>query len=351
MEIILINNKINFMSSKTFWSIDAPYITEFIAFKRSLGYKYEAQEGILLRLRILLNFDKFLLKQPKNFIGLSKEITDNWAEKRDGECELSRYGRVICISQFSSYLRNRGIKSYIPQLPKYPESTFIPHIYSYDEMATLFKACDSLRLRKRDMSSSLFVMPCLLRMLYATGIRVGEALSLQNCDVDLNDKCLILRGTKNRKDRLVPFTDTLTDVCKDYLKYKNKLPIINIDGDDHPFFVTLNGSRCKRDSVYKWFRKTLNRAGIPFTGNRRGPRVHDVRHSFSCHSFVKLADEGMDLYCSWPYLSAYLGHQSLEATEQYVRLTAQLYPELLKDADRLYVNILPNINNNQNQIL
>jgi integrase len=176
-------------------------------------------------------------------------------------------------------------------------------------------------------------------------------LSLQNGDVDLNDRCLILRGTKNGKDRLVPFTDTLADVCKNYLKRKNNLPIINIDSDDHPFFVTLNGSRCKRDSVYKWFRKTLDRAGIPFTGNRRGPRVHDVRHSFSCHSFVKLADDGMDLYCSWPYLSAYLGHQSLEATEQYVRLTAQLYPELLKDADRLYVNILPNINNNQNQIL
>jgi len=74
-----------------------------------------------------------------------------------------------------------------------------------------------------------------------------------------------------------------------------------------------------------------------------------VRHSFACHSFVKLADDGLDLYCSWPYLSAYLGRQSLEATEQYVRLTAQLYPELLKDADRLYVDILPNINNKQNQ--
>jgi len=333
------------MSNKTFWSIEASNITEFIAFKRSLGYKYETQESILL------NFDKFLLEQNKNCIGLSKEIADKWAEKRNGECELSRYGRLICISQFSSYLRNRGIKSYIPQLPKYPESTFIPHIYSYDEMAAMFKACDGLRLKKRDMSSSLFVMPCLLRMLYATGIRVGEALFLKNKDININDKCLTLRETKNGKERLVPFTDTLADVCKDYLQHRNKLPILNIDNGDYPFFVTLNGSCCRRDTVYTWFRKILDRAAIPFTGNRHGPRVHDVRHSFACHSFVKLSDNEMDLYCSWPYLSTYLGHQSLEATEQYVRLTAQLYPELLKDADRLYADILPNINDQQNQKL
>ncbi len=74
-----------------------------------------------------------------------------------------------------------------------------------------------------------------------------------------------------------------------------------------------------------------------------------LRHSFSCHSFVKLSDEGMDLYCSWPYLSTYLGHQSLKATEQYVRLTAQTYPELLKDTDRLYVDVFPDINNDNSK--
>ena len=342
---IIFINKINFMSNKIFWSIDAPYLTEFISFKRSLGYKYSEQE------RILSNFDKFILKQDEPCIGLSKELSDKWAERCNNESELTRYARMICVSQFSSYLRNRGIKSYIPQLPKYPESTFIPYIYSYDEMTAMFKACDSLRLRNRSMSSPLFVMPCLLRMLYSTGIRIGEALFLKNRDVNINVKCLTLKETKNGKDRLVPFMDTLAAVCKDYLHHRNKLPIIGIDNEDSPFFVSLNGASCNYSTVSKWFRKILDRAGIPFTGNRHGPRAHDVRHSFACHSFVKLADDGVDIYCSWPYLSTYLGHQSLEATEQYVRLTAQLYPELLEDADRLYANILPNINDKQNQIL
>lgn len=326
---------------KKFESIVGPYLTEFIAFKRSLGYKYDEQE------KVLSNFDRFVLQQDQTYTGLTKQLADKWGEKRVNESDLSRYGRVVCLCQFSEYLRNCGVQSYLPQLPKYPDCTFIPYIYSYDEIAAMFKACDNLRAKKKDMSSSLFAMPCLLRILYATGIRIGEALVLKNKDVNINDKCLTLRETKSGKDRLVPFTDSLKSVCTHYLQHRDKLPVIGITNADNPFFVSLNGSCCKRDTVYHWFRKILDHAGIPFTGNRHGPRVHDVRHSFACHSFVKLSDNGMNLYCSWPYLSTFLGHQSLESTEQYVRLTAQLYPELLKDCDSLYVNILPGITDPQ----
>jgi len=327
------------MNNRDFWSIYAPHLTDFIDLKRSLGFKYKEGESILS------SFDKFIIEQGETKIGLSKELADKWSKISNNEMEITRYRKVLYISQFSSYLRGREIKSYIPQLPKYPDSTFIPHIFSYDEMDALFKACDNLKLRNRNMESSIFVMPCLLRMLYATGIRIGEALSLKNKDVNLTDKYLILRRSKNGKEGLVPFTDTLVNVCQDYLGHRNKLPIIGIEAKENPFFVKLNGECCKHSTIYKWYRKILNLSGIPFTGNKHGPRVHDIRHSFACHSFVKLSDEGMDLYCSWPYLSAYLGHQSLESTEQYIRLTAQMYPELLKDADRLYVNVIPDNKN------
>jgi integrase/recombinase XerD len=332
------------MNNKAFWSIYASNITDFVALKRSLGFKYKVSEGILSL------FDRFVIEQGETTIGLTKELADKWSVRTNNESQLTRYGKVVCISQFSSYLRSLGLKSYIPQLPKYPDSTFIPHIFSYDEMNALFKASDSLRLRLRDMGTSMFVMPCILRMLYATGIRVGEALSLKNRDINLIDKLLVIKEAKNGKERLVPFTDTLAKVCQDYLERRNNLPIIEIDKGDNPFFVTLNGGCCSHSAIYRWFRKILELSEIPFAGNRQGPRVHDIRHSFACHSFVKLSDEGMDLYCSWPYLSTYLGHQSLESTERYVRLTAQMYPELLKNGDRLYVDVLPDIyNDNSNE--
>ncbi len=326
------------MHKVNFWSCYAGHIADFISLKRSLGFKYNEEE------RVLSLFDRFVTEQGETTIGLSNELADKWSVKMNDESDLTRYGKVLCISQFSSYLRSIGIKSYIPQLPKYPDSNFIPHIFTYKEMNALFNACDILTLRIKDMGSSIFAMPCLVRMLYATGIRIGEALSLKNRDVNLAGKYLILKEVKNGHERLVPFNDTLANVCQDYLAYRNRLPVVDIGKDDHPFFVTLNGNYCKHSSIYRWFRKFLKEAGIPFAGNRKGPRVHDIRHTFACHSFVKLSDEGLDLYCSWPYLSTYLGHKSLESTEQYVRLTAQIYPDILKGADRIYVDILPENN-------
>ena len=65
------------------------------------------------------------------------------------------------------------------------------------------------------MRSSFFIMPSLLRMLYGTGIRIGEALSLLNEDINLEEEYFILRDTKNGKDRIVPFSTSLAEVLKD----------------------------------------------------------------------------------------------------------------------------------------
>lgn len=325
------------MNSKSFWSVFAPHISGFIGLKRSLGYKYKEEE------RMLFTFDQFILGQGYTSIELTKEISDKWAERRHNEAELTIYSKVKVVKQFAEYLRDIGVKTYVPQLPKYPDSNFIPYIYSQEEINAMFRACDSLKMRCRNVYSCLLIMPCLLRLLYGTGIRISEALFLKNKDVNITGKCLALRDTKNGKDRLVPISASLTAVCTDYLEHRDQLPIAGLERENQPFFVSLNGGVCKHAAVYSWFRKVLFLAGIPFTGNRKGPRIHDLRHSFACHSFVKLSDEGVDLYCSWPYLSAYLGHQSLESTEQYIRLTSQMYPELLKDTDGLYVDILPDI--------
>ena len=325
------------MNSKSFWSVFAPHIIDFIDLKRSLGYKYKEEA------RILYTFDKFILDQDYKILGLTKEISDKWANRCHNEAELTIYSKVKVVKQFAEYLRDQGIKTYVPQLPKYPGNTFVPYIFSREEINAIFLACDNLRMRNRNVYSCLLIMPCLLRLLYGTGIRINEALSLKNKDINISGRYLTLKDTKNGKDRLVPMSDSLTAVFKDYLEHRNKLPLSGLERENGPFFVSLNGGFCKHSAVHRWFRKVLVLAGIPFTGNRKGPRIHDIRHTFACHSFLKLSDEGVDLYCSWPYLSTYLGHQSLEATEQYIRLTSQMYPELLKNTDGLYVDVLPDI--------
>jgi len=325
------------MSSKSFWSVFAPHLSDFIGLKRSLGYKYKEEE------RVLYKFDQFILDQGHTSLVLTKEISDKWANKRHNEADLTIYSKVMVVKQFTEYLRDQGIKIYVPQLPKYPGCTFIPYIYSHDEINAIFRACDRLKIKCRNVNSSLLIMPCLLRLLYGTGIRISEALSIMNRDINICGRYLTLKDTKNGKDRLVPMSDSLVAVCKDYLKHRNKLPVSGLKRENGPFFISMNGGVCKLDAVHRWFRKVLEMAGIPFTGNRKGPRIHDIRHTFACHSFLKLSHEGVNLYCSWPYLSTYLGHQSLESTEQYIRLTSQMYPELLRETNGLYVDILPDI--------
>lgn len=314
-----------------FHSVFEKHLSDFISMKRNLGYKYEVEEKTLLR------FDRFACEQDINEPVVTKSTYDKWLAISPYESELSTYLRAVCLSQFLSHCQNLGLKMYRIELPKYPGSNFIPYIYTFDGIRRIFKACDGLRLQVWNSFSPILSIPCLIRMLYATGIRIGEAITLLEKHVDLDNNCILLEKTKNGRSRLIPINASLAAVCREYLDHKHRLLDFK-QWTETPFFTSIAGEGLKRGTVEKWFCKILKKAGIPSQGARKGPRLHDIRHTFACHSFVHLAEEGVDLYCSWPYLAAYLGHRSLESTERYVRLTASLYPSLLKDGHTMYMD-------------
>jgi len=191
------------------------------------------------------------------------------------------------------------------------------------------------------MSTIQFIIPAVVRLLYGTGLRISEAISLKNRDVDLQTSVIRIRKSKNGEERLTPLSDTLADVLTQYLNYRNQLPLSHIRDDNNFFFVSPNGTYCRAASVYKWFRKILSKSSIVFQGDHKGPRVHDLRHTFAVHSLEKMARTGMDFFCSLPLLSTYLGHKSLGATEQYVRLTSEMYPDLIKDQKNIGIRVFP----------
>jgi integrase len=208
-------------------------------------------------------------------------------------------------------------------------------------MTAIFNAADSLVAPRRIMNSLIFIVPALIRLLYGTGLRVGEALSLQNKDVNLIGNFIIIKDSKNSQQRMIPISESLAVVCRDYINHRGELPILQTN--ESPFFISLNGSACLPHTFYRYFRLVLKSAEIPYIGNNHGPRVHDLRHSFAVASLAKMAESGIDLYTSLPVLSTYLGHQSLSSTNTYVRLTAEMYPGLLKDVDMVCLNVFPNV--------
>jgi len=188
------------------------------------------------------------------------------------------------------------------------------------------------------MDTAIIILPALFRLLYGTGLRIGETLALKNKDINLDDNYLVVLDSKNGKERMIPISASLSKVLKEYVKYRNLMPLPI--SNENRFFITLSGYGCNRNHVRKWFRKILWSAGISL--DNYGPRLHDLRHTFSVHTLAMMTESGTDLYCSLPILSAYLGHQSLEATNGYVRLTSDMYPGLLKDVDLICLNVFPN---------
>lgn len=322
------------MNKYKFWGIYAPYIRQFIDLKRGLGFKYITEEYIYRR------FDQFTIDRGETEVGISKELADKWCERWNNESDSYRFHRCVCICQLSSYLCKLGIRSYIPQIPR-NKSTFIPYIFSKKEMTAIFNAADALVIPNRIMNSIIFIVPALIRLLYGTGIRVGEALSLQNKDVNLIENYIVIKDSKNRKQRMIPISKSLSAICQDYINHRRKLPVPQ--ADNSPFFISLNGSVCLQHTFYRYFRIVLKAAGIPYIGNGYGPRIHDIRHTSACHALAKMAESGVDLYTSLPVLSTYLGHNSLNSTNGYVRLTAAMYPGLLKDVDMICLNVFPNV--------
>jgi integrase len=328
------NDKFNYSS------VYAPYFKQFIATKQALGYVSLRTEWVFLEL------DKFFLGSNVTTLGITRELVDQWRATRINDASATIYTKYSILSQFCRFMCKIGYDSFIPRMPvNTAKNSFTPYIFSNQEMTAIFSACDNLRLYDKHMSTIQFIIPAVIRLLYGTGLRISEALFLKNKDVDLKKRSILIRKSKNGEERLAPLSGTLAEVLEQYLHYRNQMPVPHISDVNGFFFVSPNGTYCRPGSVYKWFKKVLSESGIPYQGDHKGPRVHDLRHTFAVHSLVKMAKSEMDLYYSLPLLSTFLGHKSLGATDHYVRLTTEMYPELLKMQKGISTYVFPKSNN------
>ncbi len=291
-------------------------IENFIDFKRCENYKYNDEE------RVLWSFNHHLSKYNLEKPVLSEGLIKEWCDQRFNESRKSLSNRVGTIRQFMIYLYNRGYDVYIPDTIKNAHNkTFIPYIFSQDEISRIFKTIDNLLPGRQ--SNSDIVYPILFRVLYGCGLRITEALELKIEDIDIEKGTLIIKHAKFDKKRIVPMSDSLTRICQEYFESFLK----GVDKSEF-FFRKKYGGKRKRKTVSDMFRKILWKSGIPYLGKGKGPRLHDLRHSFCCHSIKKLSDQGIDLYCALPVLSTYVGHSSIQATERYIRLSKEIYPDI-----------------------
>ncbi|MCL2578377.1 MAG: tyrosine-type recombinase/integrase [Defluviitaleaceae bacterium] len=310
-------------------SVYAPLIVRYIEFKRGLGYLFKEESAFVL-------FDRFAIENGMIFPVLTETLCDKWNAARPNESHKTRANRLSDIRHFIAFLVNLGYKTCVPKAVKVPQSTFTPYIFSNEEINGFLAACDKLDITPRAVANHTF--PALFRLLYGCGLRLSEALSLKIRDVNLDKGTILICEPKNMRDRKLPLSGSLLEVMIAYhTRYAAGY------SDDEYFFQNKRGGKVTGRTTYHWFRILLRRAGIAHSGRGEGPRIHDLRHTFSVYSMAQMSREGLDLYYCLPILSNYLGHKSVEATEMYVRLTSMVFPELISKANNVYGFVFPEV--------
>jgi integrase len=305
-------------------------IQNYIALKRQSGLKFEVQE------RYLRHFDSFCIRGGYDGNALTKEMVDDFIYDNN-ERPGSHRNKEVVMRDFAAYLVDRGHHAYVALVKtELPRSKFIPHILSDDEVKRFFIAIDNYpqtRLSYRNM-----VDPVLFRFLYSTGVRISEALNLVLDDLNIDSGIVAVRAAKNMKDRLIPMAESLTKRVSDYAESFHQLS----DGKMWLFPGCHDGramGQMDKSTAYTHFRDYLLMAGIPHTSV--GPRVHSFRHGFAIKCLKNWALSGDDLTVMLPYLSAYMGHSDFRATQYYLRLTSDLYPEIVRRAEAEFGYVIP----------
>ena len=225
-------------------------------------------------------------------------------EKEDNNSSIDR--KLSALRGFYKYLVNEGIvHNNVFSLVNGPKkSKKLPRYFDYNELEEMFLIPDTnTALGQRDL--------LLLEMLYATGCRVGELVSIKVKDIDFNRRTILIIG-KGNKERYLNYGEYCEDILKQYLK--DGYLSLNINKSEF-LFLNKNGGVLTERGVRFILDKIIKQTGI-----NKNISPHMIRHSFATH----LLNEGCDLLT----VQKLLGHESIKATQIYTHVTTDRLKEV-----------------------
>lgn len=312
------------------WISDfASAIQNYILLKKQSGLKFEVQE------RYLRHFDTFYHRNGYNGMVLTKEIVHDFIYCPN-ERPVSHHNKEVIMRDFAMYMKDRGYDVYVTSVKTtLSRCKFIPRILTDNEMCRLFTAIDHYPQSRLSYRNA--VDPVLFRFLYGTGTRISEALNLTIDDVDLEKGVATIRAAKNMKDRLIPLANSLTRRLNIYMEEFHKYSSAQM----WVFPGCHNGTmgQMDRSTAYNHFRDYLLMADIPHTSV--GPRIHSLRHGFAVKCLKKWVLAENDMTNMLPYLATYMGHSDFRATQYYLRLTSDLYPDIVRRVETEFGYVIP----------
>lgn len=290
----------------------------------------------------LKRFDNYLNATVFGSGQLTEKLINKWIGSVKGKSS-SVENEVIVIRQFLKYLSLSGEQIYMPVIPKVRDD-YVPYIFSDDELASIFDSADNIIQTDKKADPYLVIeFPVMIRLLYCCGLRIGETVKLKTSDVDLSNGILWLVNTKGDKQRLVPMSPSMTEIVKKYCMAMGVLGKDNV----WLFPSSKEKNHISDRSVKYRFDRVLKSKDIHLNNRKkyeRGPCLHCFRHVFAFKSFAQAERSGRHLDDAIPYLSIYLGHDSLNETSKYLKFSSELFPEAVETFGEFMEDLFPEVN-------
>jgi integrase len=287
-------------------------LEEYLALRRTLGYKLSVVGGLLQR------FVQYL--EEKNTPFITTELAVEWSIQP--KCDPSQWAcRLGIARRFAQYRSAADPRTQIPPMGLLPHRYHRkpPYIYSDDEIARLIRAAGQL---SSPLGLRAATYSTLFGLVSITGMRISEPINLDWEDVDLAQGILTARQSKFGRSRLVPVHPTTQNVLCKYASLRDR---IFPRPKTVSFFVSESGRRLTYSALLQTFIRLLHQIGLRGSSNRRRPRIHDLRHGLAIRTLLHWYRAREDVEQRMPVLTTYLGHAQVASTYWYLSATPQLF--------------------------
>ena len=293
-------------------------VADYLTVRRTLGFKL-AGAGLLLE-----QFVDFADAAHTDTI--TTQLAVQWATLPSGASSTWHAQRLSVVRCFARWAQAFDPTIEVPPMDLLPTRTgrATPYLYSDADVTALVAAAGRLRSPLTAATMQTFI-----GLVFATGLRRGEALGLDRDDFDPATGVLTIREAKFHKPRQLPVHPSTATALTAYAARRDRLCPRPRTG---ALLVSTNGARLAATTVSQTFRTLLRETGIGQHRPACRPRIHDARHTFAVNTLLGWYRDDVDVQARLPLLSAYLGHTDPRHTYCYLSAT----PELLAlAADRM----------------
>ncbi|HXR21612.1 MAG TPA: tyrosine-type recombinase/integrase [Acidimicrobiales bacterium] len=284
---------------------------DYLALRRALGFKLIEAE------RMLTSFVSHL--ESRGAPTVTVELALEWATLPRQAKPWWWRQRLSIVRGFARYLQAFDPSAEVPPtgIIYSPVPHAIPYVFSENELTALLRAAGALRPPLRGATYR-----ALVGLLAVTGMRVGEAIALDDDDVEPQDAVVIVRHGKWDKSRELVVHPSTANALSDYRRARQRSCPRPKSG---AFFVSTLGTRLHYSNVCAVFRRLVREMDLVAPGpGLRPPRLHDLRHRFAIVTLLEWHRQGVDVQPRLPVLSTYLGHTNPKDTYWYLCATPEL---------------------------